>query len=120
MLPPMRAPFLLTAAMAASAAFAQPAATQDLSAPHTVTGRVVTPFAELVAGANVTLTGGPPPGRSQTTTTDAQGLFRFEGLPGGQYALAAARDGFTMRQILPEGQFREEIELRLVDGDRLP
>jgi hypothetical protein len=59
-------------------------------------GTIHDPNGAPVPGVTVTLTGGGAP---QATTTDAQGKFRFPGLPPGAYSLETTLQGFgTVRQ----------------------
>jgi hypothetical protein len=55
-------------------------------------GVVLDPEGSSLPGATVTLSG---IGAPQTQLTDAQGRFRFVGLPPGSYRLQAHRDGFS-------------------------
>jgi hypothetical protein len=57
----------------------------------TVEGKVLDQQGAVLPGVNVTLTG---PRGTQTTVTDAQGMFRFVGLEPATYALKAELTGF--------------------------
>jgi len=55
-------------------------------------GTVLDPGGAPLPGVTVTLTGS---GASQSQVTDAQGKFRFPGLPPGTYSVQADLDGFA-------------------------
>src|SRR5690348_1194944 len=60
----------------------------------TLRGRVLDPSQAVLAGSKVTATNSLT-GAVRTTTTDAQGVYTFAGLPiAGSYTLAASHDGF--------------------------
>lgn len=63
-----------------------------------IAGHVVTPYAELVSDATVTLTS-PTARTVMTTRTDGNGGFSFTNLPEGRYRLLASKDGYTGRQL---------------------
>lgn len=69
-----------------------------------IEGRVLTPYAELVAGAIVTLhpSSGMVARQLAITTTDNEGRFSLEGVAPGQYRLSAQKTGYTSRRY-PSG-----------------
>jgi outer membrane receptor protein involved in Fe transport len=70
------------------------AAMAQTSTTGTVEGTVTDPNGAVISGASVSLTG-PNLIRSQTTTTDGSGLYRFNNVPPGKYTVAvAAISGF--------------------------
>src|SRR6187200_3168475 len=70
------------------------AAMAQTSTTGTVEGTVTDPNGAVISGASVSLTG-PNLFRSQTTTTDGSGLYRFNNVPPGKYTVAvAAISGF--------------------------
>lgn len=81
-------PFLLGVTVTASGAHAQ------RSEAPTLTGRVTGPSGEPLADVAVILRGGSTDAVSRTVLTDAQGVYRFVGLPPGEYRLSTQRLGF--------------------------
>jgi outer membrane receptor protein involved in Fe transport len=69
-------------------------ASAEAQTTGSVRGQAVDPEGNRVPGVMVTLTGDPLPGSSPSTVTDAQGEFRFSGLPVGKYSLTASLSGF--------------------------
>jgi iron complex outermembrane receptor protein/vitamin B12 transporter len=69
---------------------AQPAAAQQA----TVTGVITDPVGARVAGAVVTLAGGQAQARE--AKTDAEGVYRFDGVPPGRYQVVATAPGFDV------------------------
>jgi iron complex outermembrane receptor protein len=69
-----------------------------------LTGRVLGPDAKPLEGVQVRLTAGAAPAR--TTTTDAEGRYRFAGLPEGRYHLAVV------------GRAAQAVDLDLKAGER--
>ena len=67
-------------------AFAQSAA---------IRGRIVDEQGQTVPGVTVTLTN-PRTGSTRTSDSDHEGLYRFAGLPPGEYDVRASRDGFAI------------------------
>jgi hypothetical protein len=61
----------------------------------TITGRVTDEQGGVLPGVTVTLTGSTG---SQTQVTDAQGAFRFMGLPPGSYSVKSELSGFRPKQ----------------------
>jgi len=61
----------------------------------TVAGKVVDQQAAVLPGATVTLTG---PRGAQTAVTDAEGVYRFVGVPPGTYVLRIEMTGFVPQQ----------------------
>ena len=59
----------------------------------TVTGTVTDPNGAVIAGAEVTLTSGATK-LSRTTTTNSEGLYRFEAVDPGPYSLKVTATGF--------------------------
>jgi hypothetical protein len=93
--------------------------------PAKVRGQVLAPSGSGLAGATLTLSHGDA---KRTATSDAQGVFEFEALPEGQYALSVVADGFiadqqslelhdgdapelhvTLKRELPQGQIRGTV-----------
>ncbi|MCX6598184.1 MAG: TonB-dependent receptor [Acidobacteria bacterium] len=70
-----------------------------------IAGRVLDPQGQLVQGAAVQLSNGA--GFAVTTVSDAQGRYRLEHLPDGDYRLTATTPGFTAatRRVMLVGQF---------------
>lgn len=71
-----------------------------------ITGHVVTAYADLVADATVTLARTGEPGdrfRTRTTRSASDGAFSFAQLPPGRYRLLASKPGFTSRQLTVGG-----------------
>jgi hypothetical protein len=62
-----------------------------------IIGHVLTPYAELVGEATVTLTSSVAQ-TVRTTRTDERGSFSFENLPEGRYRVLASKSGYTGRQ----------------------
>jgi carboxypeptidase family protein/TonB-dependent receptor-like protein len=60
-------------------------------------GKVTDPSGAVLADVAITLSSGDVIGNNgtRTTTTDAEGLYRFPGLPPGEYSLVFSRDGFS-------------------------
>ena len=67
---------------------------QSAAQSATVRGRLVDEQGQAIDGVHVTLreTG---TGITRTDESDAEGLYRFKGLPAGVYDLRAARNGFA-------------------------
>ncbi len=104
------------------------AAAPDVSAQQRVVGQVVTGVAvdatgAVLPGAHVELVG-PAQVAARTTTCDAAGVFRFEGLRPGRYELRVSFEGFepttaqvtvgtrpppTVRVVLPVAGLRQEV-----------
>ena len=59
-----------------------------------IRGQAVDPEGNRVPGVTVSLAGDPLPGSKPSTVTDAQGEFRFTGLPVGRYTLTASLSDF--------------------------
>ena len=92
--------FALTYVMTPLSAFAQTTTT------GTVEGTVSDPNGAAVPNVTVTLSG-PNLVRSQTTTTDSDGSYRFSSVPPGRYTLdIAAASGFNAYK-------QENIEVNL-------
>ncbi len=62
-----------------------------------IRGQAVDSDGERVPGVTVVLSGDPMPGSKPSTVTDAQGEFRFSGLPVGRYSLTASLAGFKQQ-----------------------
>jgi len=62
-----------------------------------IQGRVVDHEDVGLPGVTVALTGEPIPGSRRATVTDANGAFKFPGLPIGRYAMTATMNGFQDR-----------------------
>src|SRR6266404_2504049 len=60
----------------------------------TVTGTVADPSGAVVSGAAVEIRN-PITGYQQTTSTDANGSFRFNNVPFNNYRVTATRSGFN-------------------------
>jgi len=92
----------LTAALVTALLTAVPtdAQVQSPNDAGRIAGHVISAFAELMAGVNVTLGGRDDQGAGvqAQTTTDASGAFSFEQLPPGRYRVIASRQGYTGRQ----------------------
>ena len=69
----------------------------------TVFGTITDPSGAVVPGANVTIAN-PSTGLRRSTLTDTAGLYRFAGLPTGNYSLRAEKTGF-------QSQVREGVGL---------
>ena len=107
----MKGKLMLLAVMAALMAFAM--APSDLRAQTTTTGTVegtvTDPNGAVVPNASLTLSG-PNLVRSQTTTSDADGSYRFASVPPGRYAIdVAAASGFNAYK-------QENVEVNLSRG----
>jgi hypothetical protein len=63
-----------------------------------ITGTVTDPRGAPVAGAAVMFTGASPSHRDVAAVTDAQGGFRFGGLPPGRYTVLVNATGFGPQQ----------------------
>ncbi|MCX6591353.1 MAG: TonB-dependent receptor [Acidobacteria bacterium] len=77
-----------------------------------IAGRVLDPQGQLVQGAAVQLSNGA--GFTVTATSDAQGRYKLEQLPEGDYQLTASTPGFTAatRRVVLVGQlFVQDITL---------
>ncbi len=64
--------------------------------PFVLNGEIKDEFGGLIVGATVILS--RQDGASQTTTTDKQGIFRFERLSNGTYTLQISAEGFAARE----------------------
>lgn len=65
------------------------------SALSAITGRVVDKQGQPVSGATITVKN-PQTGLSQNLATNAQGLFQFENLVGGDYQVSIVAKGFSL------------------------
>ena len=93
----------LTLVFVAALLIASPANPQVQSPADSgrIAGRVVSAYAELMAGVTVTLGRRNAQGISfpaQTTTSDSSGAFSFGQLPPGRYRVMASKPGYTARQ----------------------
>ena len=70
--------------------------------PGTVIGKACAPSGELLAGAEVTITGANCDGSdyTQTVTTDANGEYRFDNVPAGQHTLTISTGSFSRDKII--------------------
>ena len=84
----------------------------------TLSGVVMGPEGEAIPGANVVLVSDLLPGGKIGTATDAEGLFRLEGLPVGEYQLSVTHIGY--RDLMREGvgvvTGEQELTLTLETG----
>ena len=71
-----------------------------LCRPVPVSGIVLDPSQAGVAGARVSLHGGSS-GEPRTITADAEGAFRFDGVPSGRYEVMVQHEGFKPAAALP-------------------
>ena len=107
----MKARFILMAVLVAAMAFALSPATSfaQTTTTGTVEGTVTDPNGAAVPNVALTLSG-PNLVRGQTTTSDADGSYRFSSVPPGRYTLeAAAASGFNAYR-------QENIEVNLSRG----
>jgi Carboxypeptidase regulatory-like domain/TonB-dependent Receptor Plug Domain len=81
---------LLTVAPAVQGQGTPPSAARDSAAKATIAGQVQDSLGKPVANATVRVAGGSP-----STTTDAQGQFRLEGVPAGAARVQVLGDGYT-------------------------
>jgi hypothetical protein len=72
------------------------ATTQVSTGPGSIGGAVNDQTGAVVVGATVKVTGAA--GVSQTTVTDAKGLYSFKGLPAGSYSITVTAKGFKAFQ----------------------
>ncbi len=115
---------LLVAMLASTPIQAQAPAAGDGGAGQ-IGGRVVTPYAERLAGATVTLATRAGSSPIRTVRTTASGTFSFDQVRAGDYVLAAFAPGYTDRAIdadgarpprdvtVAEGEPRTDVELVL-------
>lgn len=98
----IRARLSLLAALLAAAPALQAAASSEIS------GQVRDAGGRPVAGATVRLSGG---GLSRSTQTDAEGRFRFQGVPNGAFELTAVHGGASgsVRTVAGEGNGKADI-----------
>lgn len=87
---PLAVAGLLAAAPPALSAQAAPAPARDTTPRATITGVVVDSLGKPVPNATVRVASGSP-----STTTDAQGAFRLEGVPAGEARVQVTGDGYT-------------------------
>ena len=73
---------------------AGPALAQTTGAIH---GKTVDHEGMGLPGVTVALAGEPIPGSGRATVTDAEGKFKFPGLPIGRYSMTATMNGFQDR-----------------------
>jgi hypothetical protein len=79
---------------------ARPSAAQQAIASATLSGRIEDPNGAALAGASITITN-TETNQQQTTSSDAEGRYRFAYLPVGTYRLMVERPGFgTLRHDL--------------------
>jgi protocatechuate 3,4-dioxygenase beta subunit len=71
------------------------AAVPKPDASGTIGGRVATPDERPLVHAVVRLLGAFAPAPDQSTTSDADGRYRFEGLAAGTYRVAASKSGYA-------------------------
>jgi hypothetical protein len=89
----------------------------------TIRGRVVDEDGEPLPDSSITLAGGTPPfeGAVETTISDEEGGFRFDGLESGRFRVVAASPGrtaVTRSLALEAGADRDLGVLALDPGDR--
>jgi Carboxypeptidase regulatory-like domain len=99
--------------------FASPPAAVEctLARLGAIEGKVADEDGKPIAGATLSLA----PGR-ETTSADAAGRFRFQGLAPAAYRLAAAAPGFRPERVsveLPAGESRKLAPMALVPGREL-
>ena len=78
-----------------------------------LTGNVLDPQGAVIAGAKVTLTSGDGK-RVYTTMTHANGDYRFDGLPAGQYSLLVEASNFkavTKRVSLSSQAVKQDVSM---------
>jgi hypothetical protein len=83
--------------LAATAALGPHVSAQALGGAGTVTGVVTDPNGAVVPGGTVKIEN-PVTGFTRTATTDADGSFRFGGVPPNIYQLTVTADGFSASQ----------------------
>lgn len=76
--------------------------------PGSIQGLVLTPDVAPIPGATVTLLR-----ENRSTTSDARGFFRFEGLANGGYLLTAEAEGYTSRTVQASATNGTVYELNL-------
>lgn len=64
-----------------------------------IAGRITTPDGRPVADAAVMIGGGSPPHPDIAALSDADGRFRFAGLPPGAYTLIVNAEGWPQQQV---------------------
>ncbi len=107
----MKAKLMFMTVLAALMAFvfAPPASFAQTSTTGTVEGTVTDPNGAVVPNVTLTLTG-PNLVRAQTTTSDADGTYRFASVPPGRYTLeTGAVSGFNVYR-------QENVEVNLSRG----
>jgi len=72
-------------------------ASADAQTTGSIRGQAVDHEGNRVPGVTVVLSGDPMPGSNPASVTDAQGEFRFTGLPVGRYSLTANLAGFKQQ-----------------------
>src|SRR5262249_8001466 len=95
-----------------STAPSHPTAMQ-ISSGFSVSGSVFDPSGAIVAGAKVTLHGGADR-REESTTTNASGEFRFDGISAGDYELQLEHPGFKTYKSRLKVSRRTLTPLRIV------
>jgi hypothetical protein len=95
---------------------------QPVGPPGSVRGQVVSVTGEPLRKAEITLRsvsrGGvnlPPPG-GFSMTTDATGVFAFDGVPPGEYTVIAQRNGYVRQEVSPRGGARTAAPVVVAPG----
>jgi iron complex outermembrane receptor protein len=102
--------FLLVAGAQTGAAQTAPTGT------GVIRGKVIDPTGAVVVGAEVSLTSAAPAVQPITSTTDGQGIFRFDKIPAGDYRLTARSEGFddTVVTIISRADGERALDVTLV------
>jgi hypothetical protein len=102
----------LALALAAVSVFCLASPAQSLGTAGTVTGTVTDPNGAVVPGASVKIEN-PVTHFSRTATTDAQGSFRFDGVPQQEYQLSVTASGFNPAQQVVSVRTSVPIEVKV-------